>query len=132
MVITTAQLHSKKPELRFCAGSNPARGVSEIRDGEDLWQWSPLEIRLNAFRRSTYHKNNSSSSSGFRTKDSCIREYIAITHSIFKSFNTNPSLEVCCVFLDLSKALENGLMVFFANSKVMVLTETSIKSLNNF
>ena len=35
--ITTAQLHSTKPELRFCAGSNPARGVSDIRDGEDLW-----------------------------------------------------------------------------------------------
>ena len=34
--ITTAQLHSTKPELRFCAGSNPARGVSEIRNGEDL------------------------------------------------------------------------------------------------
>ena len=32
----TAQLHSTKPELRFCVGSNPARGVSEIRDGEDL------------------------------------------------------------------------------------------------
>ena len=53
VVITTAQLHSTKPELRFCAGSNPARGVSEIRDGEDLWQWSQLEIRLNAFRQST-------------------------------------------------------------------------------
>ena len=36
VVIATAQLHSTKPELRFCAGSNPARGVSEIRDGEDL------------------------------------------------------------------------------------------------
>ena len=36
VVITTAQLPSTKPELRFCAGSNPARGVSEIRDGEDL------------------------------------------------------------------------------------------------
>ena len=46
VVITTAKLHSSKPELRFCAGSNPARGVSEIRDGEDLWQWSRLEIRL--------------------------------------------------------------------------------------
>ena len=29
--------------------SHPAPGVSEIRDGEDLWQWSQLEIRLNAF-----------------------------------------------------------------------------------
>ena len=35
VVITTAQIYSTKPELRFCAGSNPARGVSEIRDGED-------------------------------------------------------------------------------------------------
>ena len=53
VVITTAQLNSTKPELRFCASSNPARGVSEIRGGEDLWQWSRLEIKLNAFRRST-------------------------------------------------------------------------------
>ena len=36
VVITTAQLHSTKLELRFCAGSNPARGVSGTRDGEDL------------------------------------------------------------------------------------------------
>ena len=35
-IVTTAQLHSTKTELRFCAGSNPACGVSEIRDGEDL------------------------------------------------------------------------------------------------
>ena len=36
VVITTAQLHSTELEPRFCAGSNPARSVSEIRDGEDL------------------------------------------------------------------------------------------------
>ena len=36
LVITTAQLHSTKPELTFCAGSNPARGGWEICDGEDL------------------------------------------------------------------------------------------------
>ena len=36
VVITTTQLHSTKPELKLCAGSNPAHGVSEIRDGEDL------------------------------------------------------------------------------------------------
>ena len=35
-VITTTQLHSTKPELRFCAGSKPAHSVLEIRDGEDL------------------------------------------------------------------------------------------------
>ena len=36
MAIATAQLHSTKAELRFCAGSNPSHGVSEIRNGEDL------------------------------------------------------------------------------------------------
>ena len=30
VVITTTQLHSTKPEFRFCAGSNSARGVSDI------------------------------------------------------------------------------------------------------
>ena len=36
VVITTAQLHSTKFELKFCAVSNPACGVSEICDGENL------------------------------------------------------------------------------------------------
>ena len=49
VVITTAQLHSSKSELRFCTGSNPAGGVTEIHDGEFLWQWFWLAIRLNAF-----------------------------------------------------------------------------------
>ena len=56
VVIAPAQLHSTKPELRFCAGPIPALCVSEIRDGEDLWQWSRLEMRLNAFLRSTIPK----------------------------------------------------------------------------
>ena len=51
--IATAQFHSTKPELRFCVGCNPACSISEIRDCQDLWQWSRLEIRLNAFCRST-------------------------------------------------------------------------------
>ena len=36
VVITTAQLHSTQREFWLWAGSNPARGVSEIRNGEDL------------------------------------------------------------------------------------------------
>ena len=36
VIITTAQLHSTNPKLMVCAGSNPARDVSEIRDGENL------------------------------------------------------------------------------------------------
>ena len=36
VVTTTAQLHSSKPELRFCTGSNPVHSMLEIRNGEDL------------------------------------------------------------------------------------------------
>ena len=53
MVNTTTQLHSTKPEIRFFASSNPAYSMLEIRDGEELWQWSRLEIKRYAFRRST-------------------------------------------------------------------------------
>ena len=52
-VIATALLHSTKPELRFCAGSNPARGISEIPDDEDLWQWSHLG---QPYHKRIYHK----------------------------------------------------------------------------
>ena len=38
-VNTTTQLHSTKPELRFCAGPNPAYCVLEIRVGD-------LEVEL--------------------------------------------------------------------------------------
>ena len=53
VVITTAQPHSTKAELRFCADSNPARSVLEIRDDERIYDESQFEIRLNAFRRTT-------------------------------------------------------------------------------
>ena len=61
-VITTGQLYSTKPELRFCAGSNPAGGLSEISDDGDLWQWARLEIWLNVFCRSAIPPKQLSSS----------------------------------------------------------------------
>ena len=47
-----------KTEPRLCEGWNPdsantAPGVSEISHGENLWQWSRLEIRLQACRWSS-------------------------------------------------------------------------------
>ena len=48
-LITAAHLHSTKSELRFCADSNLAYSMLEIRDGEDVWQGSQMEIRLNTF-----------------------------------------------------------------------------------
>ena len=41
----------------ICTGSSPTRDMSEIGDGEDLWQWFRLEIRLSTFRRSTIPQN---------------------------------------------------------------------------
>ena len=63
VVITTAQRSSIKSELRFCAGSNPALGVSEICNGENLWQWSRLQIRrkrlssVNHSAKTIHHHN---------------------------------------------------------------------------
>ena len=52
---TIALLHSTKPELKFCAGLNPSRGV-EVYDDEILWKQSRPETMLNAFHRPTiYH-----------------------------------------------------------------------------
>ena len=49
----------------------------------------------------------SSPQSGFKPNDSCVNQYvISITHSIFSAFDANPSLKVCGVFLDFSKAFD--------------------------
>ena len=44
--------------------------------------------------------------SGFRPSDSCINQFLAITHEIFEAFDCNPTLEVRSVFLDISKAFD--------------------------
>ena len=52
--------------------------------------------------------------SGFRPGDFCVHQLLSITHEIYKAFDTNPSLEVRGVFLDLLKAFDkvwhDGLM----------------------
>ena len=42
--------------------------------------------------------------SGFRPGDSTVTQLISITHTIFKAFDCNPSLDVRSVYLDISKA----------------------------
>ena len=44
--------------------------------------------------------------SGFRSKGSCFNQLISITRIIYGAFDTNPSLKVQGVFLDLSKAFD--------------------------
>ena len=97
VVITTAQLYSTKPELRFCTGSNPARGVSGIRDGEDLWQWSRLEIRLNVFRRSTIPQ---------KQFIIIIIIIIIICGSVFKNVRLRPVAKIC-YFVSLSLSVKS-------------------------
>ena len=57
---------------------------------------------------SSINKNNlfNNNQSGFRPNGSCIHQLIAITHNIFSAFDANSSLEICGVFLDLSKAFD--------------------------
>ena len=44
--------------------------------------------------------------SGFHPSDSCVHQLLSVAHKIYKAFNANPSSEVRCAFLDLSKAFE--------------------------
>ena len=44
--------------------------------------------------------------SGFRSGDSCTNQLSLITHEILKAFDSNPTLEVRGVFLDISKAFD--------------------------
>ena len=44
--------------------------------------------------------------SGFRPGDSCIYQLLAITHDIFSSFDSNPTLETRGVFLEMSKIID--------------------------
>ena len=46
---TKPTLSNFKPNIK--PNFNPARGVLEIGDGENLWQWSRLEIGLNVLRQ---------------------------------------------------------------------------------
>ena len=45
-------------------------------------------------------------STGFRPGDSKVNQLISITHTIFKAFDCNPSLDVRSVYLDISKAFD--------------------------
>ena len=44
--------------------------------------------------------------SGFMPGDSCIHQLISITHEIYASFDSNPSIEVRSIFLDISKGFD--------------------------
>lgn len=47
--------------------------------------------------------------SGFKPGDSYVHQFLSAIHDIYKTFDTNPSLEVKMIFLDLSKAYDRVL-----------------------
>ena len=57
VVITTAQLYSTNPELRFCGGSNSARGVLDIRDGEDFRRLSSVNYTTKTIHHHHHHNH---------------------------------------------------------------------------
>ena len=89
---------------------------------------------------STYeflNKNNlfNNNQSGFRPKDSCIHQLIAITQNISSAFDAYPSLEVRGVFLDLFKAFDrvwhDSLLYKFSSTGIDGNLFKLIKSLLN-
>ena len=58
------------------------------------------------FQFITERKLLSLKQSGFQANDSCIHQLISITNCIYSSFDSNPTLEVRGVFLDISKAFD--------------------------
>ena len=62
---------------------------------------------LSSIFNSTVTRNTlSAHQSGFRPGYSCVHQLISIVHDIYNVFDTNPSLEVRGVFLDISKAFD--------------------------
>ena len=48
----------------------------------------------------------SKSQSRFCKGHSCVSQLLSITYEIFKSFDANPSLDICGIVLDISKAFD--------------------------
>ena len=99
VVITNAQLHSSKPELRLCIGPHPARGVSEIRDGEDRLTMVPTGNKATPLVGQTYHINNSSASSSnsqksyTRTNNPCCSVLLWARENTYVKFLKTPILK---------------------------------------
>ena len=60
----------------------------------------------NLFNYFTENNLLSPHQSGFIPGDSCVQQLISITHEIYNAFDSNLSLEVRGVFLDISKAFD--------------------------
>ena len=64
--------------------------------------------------------------SAFRPSDSCVNQLLFITHEIFSSFDSNPSLEVRSIFLDIKLLIKSGMKVYFVNLSLLVFLEINL------
>ena len=61
--LTVTKVQWTKPQVRFCAGSNPVLSVLEVCECENFWPWSPfkhLHFKRQPYKMITHHSNNSS------------------------------------------------------------------------
>ena len=99
----TTSLNEAWTKALLCAGSNPTSGVQEIYVGENLWQRSWLQIRVNAFCRSTipqkqfiiiiiilyfrvFHSHNYFTDFFLIFRVFCYRNYFIMRFSLFSFF----------------------------------------------
>ena len=56
--------------------------------------------------------------SRFRLGDSCVHQFILIVYDIYNDIDANLSLEMRGVFLDISKAFDKVIKVYYVKSNV--------------
>ena len=103
------------PEIWKCANVVPVHKKNEKNVKSNYRPISLLPIFGKMFEKPVYDSLYSHlvscnllnpNQSGFRPGDSTVNQLISITHTIFKAFDCNPSLDVRSVYLDISKAFD--------------------------
>ena len=103
------------PEIWRCANVVPVHKKNEKNVKSNYRPISLLPIFGKMFEKLVYDSLYSHlvfcnllnpNQSGFRPGDSTVNQLISITHTIFKAFDCNPSLDVRSVYLDISKAFD--------------------------
>ena len=98
----------------------------EIRDGEDVWQWFGLEIRLNAFRQSTIPQKEFIINVSFTrtTTEGQILHMHEIHEQAFKEFLSSES---CISYFESDK----GIFIFNTDTSPYVIPAILLEKLRN-
>ena len=115
IIFTICLRQGEFPEIWKCANVVPVHKENEKNVKSNYRPISLLSIFGKMFEKLVYDSLYSHlvfcnllnpNQSGFRPGDSTVNQLISITHTIFKAFDCNPSLDVCSVYLDISIAFD--------------------------